>query len=202
MFECRREFCLLKVQDHFCDNDSKNDGSSVCFNMSDTSCKQTINKIAHSSVSLSAGASRVVSAVHRGSVAVRRHMWPPAVVRETHLFNEVSQRELRDLQTGDTHTLKERDTHTQKHTDALCLSVRRWRRSAGAVNTGSWCRVIRSTCVTPNVPKPEAARDTSAGGRWASSSPRLSAPDHSVIHEAVKCQRKSKHTVRVWQQSW
>lgn len=43
---------------------------------------------------------QVVSALHGGSFAVRRHVRPPAVMWETHLFDEVSPGELRDLQTG------------------------------------------------------------------------------------------------------
>lgn len=44
---------------------------------------------------------RVVPAVHGGGVSVRRHVRPPPVLWETHLFDEVSPGELRDLQTGE-----------------------------------------------------------------------------------------------------
>lgn len=69
----------------------------------------------------------------------------------------------RQVSLSPTRSLGHSHTHTQKHWRSLC--VRWWKRSADVVNTGSWCHVIRNVCVTPSVQKPEAARDTSAGGR-------------------------------------
>lgn len=43
---------------------------------------------------------QVVSAMYRGSAAMRRHVRSPSGMFEAHLFNEVSPRELRNLQTG------------------------------------------------------------------------------------------------------
>lgn len=56
---------------------------------------------------------------------MRRHVRSPSGMFEAHLFNEVSPRELRDLQTGLSHTHTHRShTCAQTHTlSPLCVSA-------------------------------------------------------------------------------